>query len=104
MIPDTKNRYLITFDYSFLNQIDNILSKNQIIQQTFEKNISYLIELEKENENKVLSSLVLVTLKQIKMEDAIQADEIFQLLMGEEVEPRRKFIEDNAVFATDLDI
>ena len=67
MIPDTKNRYLITFDYSFLNQIDNILSKNQIIQQTFEKNISYLIELEKENENKVLSSLVLVTLKQIKI-------------------------------------
>ena len=47
MIPDTKNRYLITFDYSFLNQIDNILNKNQIIQQTFEKNISYLIELEK---------------------------------------------------------
>lgn len=67
MIPDTKNRYLITFDYSFLNQIDNILSKNKIIQQTFEKNISYLIELEKENENKVLSSLVLVTLKQIKI-------------------------------------
>ena len=67
MIPDTKNRYLITFDYSFLNQIDNIISKNQIIQQTFEKNISYLIELEKENENKVLSSLVLVTLKQIKI-------------------------------------
>lgn len=67
MILDTKNRYLITFDYSFLNQIDNILSKNQIIQQTFEKNISYLIELEKENENKVLSSLVLVTLKQIKI-------------------------------------
>ena len=67
MIPDTKNRYLITFDYSFLNQIDNILNKNQIIQQTFEKNISYLIELEKENENKVLSSLILVTLKQIKI-------------------------------------
>ena len=67
MIPDTKNRYLITFDYSFLNQIDNILNKNKIIQQTFEKNISYLIELEKENENKVLSSLILVTLKQIKI-------------------------------------
>ena len=44
------------------------------------------------------------TLKQIKMEDAIQADEIFQLLMGEEVEPRRKFIEDNALNVSNLDV
>ena len=44
------------------------------------------------------------TLKQIKMEDAIQADETFQLLMGEEVEPRRKFIEDNALNVLNLDI
>ena len=43
-------------------------------------------------------------LKQIDMEDAMQADEIFQLLMGEEVEPRRKFIEDNALNVMNLDI
>ena len=43
-------------------------------------------------------------LKQIDMEDAMQADEIFQLLMGEEVEPRRKFIEDNALNVLNLDI
>ena len=43
------------------------------------------------------------TLAQITMEDAINADKIFNLLMGEEVEPRRKFIEENATFAENLD-
>jgi DNA gyrase subunit B len=43
-------------------------------------------------------------LRQIDMEDAMQADEIFQLLMGEEVEPRRKFIEDNALNVMNLDV
>lgn len=43
-------------------------------------------------------------LKQIDLDDAIQVDEIFQVLMGEEVEPRRKFIEDNALNVVNLDI
>ena len=43
------------------------------------------------------------TLKRITLEDAAKADEIFTLLMGEKVEPRREYIEANAKFATNLD-
>ncbi len=38
------------------------------------------------------------------MSDVEKADEIFTMLMGEDVEPRRKFIEENAVYVQNLDI
>jgi DNA gyrase subunit B len=43
------------------------------------------------------------TLAQVTMEDAASADLVFSMLMGEQVEPRRAFIEDNALAAT-LDV
>ena len=43
------------------------------------------------------------TLRRINLEDAVKADEIFTILMGEQVEPRKQFIEENAKYAVNLD-
>ncbi|MGA2614130.1 MAG: DNA topoisomerase (ATP-hydrolyzing) subunit B [Spirochaetia bacterium] len=40
----------------------------------------------------------------VKLEDGVEAEEIFTTLMGENVEPRRKFIEDNALSVSNLDV
>ncbi len=44
------------------------------------------------------------TLLKVTLEDGVEADRIFSILMGEQVEPRRQFIEENAKFVRNLDI
>ena len=44
------------------------------------------------------------TLKRIELDDAVKADEIFTILMGEKVEPRKEYIEKNAQYVVNLDI
>ncbi len=61
-------------------------------------------EMDAEELNETTMDINTRILRKITVDDAIQADEAFSLLMGEEVEPRRKFIEENATYATNLDI
>src|SRR5690625_600541 len=44
------------------------------------------------------------TLLQVQLEDAIEADEVFTILMGDKVAPRRQFIEENAQYVKNLDV
>ena len=44
------------------------------------------------------------SLLQVKLEDSIEADRVFTMLMGEDVEPRRRYIEQNATKVQNLDV
>jgi DNA gyrase subunit B len=44
------------------------------------------------------------TILQVDIPDAVEADRIFSILMGDEVEPRREFIQENALAVKNLDV
>ncbi len=61
-------------------------------------------EMDAEELNETTMDIHKRVLRQITVEDALAADETFSKLMGEEVEPRREFIETNATYVENLDI
>ena len=61
-------------------------------------------EMDAEELNETTMDINTRVLRKITVDDIISADEIFSKLMGEEVEPRRQFIEENAKFAENLDV
>lgn len=84
--------------------------RDEYIKTLNEKNVRYdvsrmkgLGEMDAEELNETTMDIDHRILRKITVEDAISADAAFSKLMGEEVEPRRKFIEENATYAKNLD-
>ncbi len=61
-------------------------------------------EMDAEELNETTMDIEKRILRQITVDDAVKADEVFTKLMGEEVEPRREFIETNATYVGNLDV
>ena len=98
------------------NNIKYVLTpeeKDEYVASILEKNpnTKYVVmrmkglgEMDPEELNETTMDINKRVLRKITVDDAIAADEMFSKLMGEEVEPRRKFIEENAIYVENLDI
>ena len=77
---------------------ENVRSKAEIAR------MKGLGEMDADELNETTMDINTRTLRKITVEDLMSADQVFSELMGDEVEPRRKFIEENAVYVENLDI
>ena len=86
-----KEEYLKSLDESVRNKAEIARMKG-------------LGEMDAEELNETTMDINKRVLRKITVEDCVAADAMFNKLMGEEVEPRRKFIEENAIYVKNLDI
>ena len=91
LTEEEKEKYLSTLP-------ENVRDKAQITR------MKGLGEMDDEELNETTMDINQRVLRQISLDDAILADQIFTQLMGDEVEPRRQFIEENAKYVDNLDI
>ena len=77
---------------------DNVRSKAEIAR------MKGLGEMDAEELNETTMDINTRVLRKITVDDCVAADAMFNKLMGEEVEPRRQFIEENAIYVKNLDI
>ena len=77
---------------------DNVRARAEIAR------MKGLGEMDAEELNETTMDINTRVLRKITVEDCVAADQMFNKLMGEEVEPRRKFIEENAIYVKNLDI
>ena len=91
LTEEEKEKYLSTLP-------ENVRDKAQITR------MKGLGEMDDEELNETTMDINKRVLRQISLDDAILADQIFTQLMGDEVEPRRQFIEENAKYVDNLDI
>ena len=98
-IKKGKGHWYVYSDAEMAVKLDEIGRDNITIQRykgLGEMNPEQLWETTMNPENR--------TILQVSLEDSIEADKIFSVLMGDKVEPRRKFIEDNAKLVRNLDL
>ena len=89
--PEEKERYLNSLP-------ENVRNRAEIAR------MKGLGEMDAEELNETTMDIEKRTLRRITVDDCVAADAIFEKLMGEEVEPRRLFIEENAKYVENLDI